>query len=277
MLSDIKKYIKESSAYPLLKSFRNMIKKRHPLQKISNQVGYKYSRLGTNYGGWTYVDEPYLYNSVIISAGLGEDASFDVEFATKYNATVIIIDPTPRAIKHFEGIEKRIGKKNDITMSDFSGKLPVECYDLSNVNRSQLKFLDKAIWNETTSLKFYAPSNSDHVSHSIVNFQNNYSNKTSYIEVEACTITDLIMFFEIDPVNIPLIKLDIEGAEIEVIESLISSNIRPRQLLVEYDELNSPSDISYNRVTEAHTLLTANNYKCIFTDRQSDFLYILNT
>ena len=39
----------------------------------------------------------------------GEDASFDVEFTTRFKARIIIVDPTPRAIDHFEAIQKRLG------------------------------------------------------------------------------------------------------------------------------------------------------------------------
>jgi hypothetical protein len=45
-----------------------------------------------------------------------------------------------------------------------------------------------ALWVENTKLKFFAPANPDHVSHSIVNYQNNYSRDTSNIEVAATTL-----------------------------------------------------------------------------------------
>lgn len=65
--------------------------------------------LGSAYGGWSLVNEDALKECTIISAGLSEDASFDVEFATKYNAKVIIVDPTPRAISHFNEIVNSLG------------------------------------------------------------------------------------------------------------------------------------------------------------------------
>jgi len=72
--------------------------------------GYKnLIRLGTVYGGWTFENSPDLKNSTVVSCGLGEDASFDIEFAAKFNAKVILVDPTPRSIRHFEGISKRFG------------------------------------------------------------------------------------------------------------------------------------------------------------------------
>jgi hypothetical protein len=48
-----------------------------------------------------------LSNAKVLTCGLGEDASFDVEFASKYNAEAIVVDPTPRAIQQFAEIVTR--------------------------------------------------------------------------------------------------------------------------------------------------------------------------
>ena len=52
-----------------------------------------------------------LYNSTIISCGVGEDISFDIEMMNKFNSRIIFVDPTPRAIKYYDQIIKNIGKK----------------------------------------------------------------------------------------------------------------------------------------------------------------------
>src|SRR3569832_187068 len=70
---------------------------------------YNLLRLGSCYGGWTFVEDPALCGSVMISCGLGEDASFDIEFAARFGAQVLLVDPTPRAIKHFEEISSKYG------------------------------------------------------------------------------------------------------------------------------------------------------------------------
>ena len=53
--------------------------------------GFKLARLGSRYGGWSFIDSPALRGSTIVSCGLGEDASFDVEFAAAYGA---VVEPT---------------------------------------------------------------------------------------------------------------------------------------------------------------------------------------
>ena len=44
--------------------------------------GFNYITLGATNCGWTFVDDGSLFGCTIISAGLGEDGTFDVEFAS---------------------------------------------------------------------------------------------------------------------------------------------------------------------------------------------------
>ncbi len=270
----LKKLIRKLPFFPALRLIYRKLKgvPRHPIQDSKNVEGFNIIQLGTEYGGWDFVDEQDLYGCTIISAGLGEDASFDVEFATKYNAKVIIVDPTPRAISHFEKIIEAIGKPSKHKYSQ-EGCQPIEAYNLSAVSEDNFTLITKALWNKNTNLKFFEPSNPSHVSHSINNYQNNYSENTKSIEVEAVTLDSLLVDLDLDKSDIPLIKLDIEGAEIEVIKRCIDVGIMPRQILVEFDELNVPSSKGFARVTEVDDLLRRNGYKLLKTDGQADFLY----
>jgi hypothetical protein len=72
---------------------------------------------------------------------------------------------------------------------------------------------------------------------------------------------------------IPLMKLDIEGAEGKVIESALEKRIYPRQLLVEFDEMNLPSDRSKETVETTDRLLRQAGYACRYFDGLSNFLY----
>jgi|GEM_PF-5305834 len=58
-------------------------------------------RFGSEYGEWYFRDDVSLHEATIISTRLGEDASFDVEFARIYGARVIVVEPPPRSIVHF--------------------------------------------------------------------------------------------------------------------------------------------------------------------------------
>ena len=62
-------------------------------------------KLGTNYGGWYIPKDIKLdENSIVYSAGVGEDISFDLLLSNKYNSNIILIDPTKRAIEHYKEI-----------------------------------------------------------------------------------------------------------------------------------------------------------------------------
>ncbi len=135
---------------------------RHPLQDFKCITDLKLIHLGSKYGGWTFVDSESLYGSTIISAGLGEDASFDIEFATKFSARVIMVDPTPRAIQHFKYITANLGNLRRLNYHK-TGCQPIESYDLSKIDSEQLKLINKALWNEKATLKFFSPPNAKYV------------------------------------------------------------------------------------------------------------------
>ena len=121
------------------------------------------------------------------------------------------------------------------------------------------------MWNKNAHMKFFEPTNPNHVSHSIVNYQNNYSENTKSIEAEAVTLDSLLADLNLDASDIPLMKFDIEGAEIEVIRC-IDVCIVLRQALVEFDELHVPSSKGLARVTEVDDLLRNNSYKLLNID-----------
>jgi len=202
---------------------------------------------------------------------LGEDASFDIEFARKFNAKVIIVDPTPRAIRHFEEIEERLGMESEGSYAE-GGRQPATSYELSGVVKGQLTIEPAALWTEADTLKFFLPNNPAHVSHSLVNLHNSGAPDAAYIEVPAITYTELIAKNSL--ISVPLVKMDIEGAETAVIAQMMDAGHRPRQLLLEYDELLSPSAKVKSAVEECHRLLTKCGYRCFYYDGTSNFLYI---
>ncbi len=228
--------------------------------------------LGTSYGGKTFVDRNELQHATIISVGLGEDASFDVEFAERYGAKVIIVDPTPRSIDYFHALFERIGMPR---MQNYgtSGCLPIDSYDLSAVRCDQLTLVPCALWTKRDHLRFYLPADINHVSHSIVNFQNDFRTDTPFIEVESTTPDDLIANYGLT--TVPLLKLDIEGAEVAIIGYLLDRNILPHQILVEFDELSRPSASVRSKYEDLDQRLRDMGYVCVAWDGYSDYSYEL--
>lgn len=259
----------------IIKSIKNRLtKKKHPIQKIRLKNDHNLITLGSNYGGWTFLNNENLYNSIIISAGLGEDASFDIEFINKYNSKVILVDPTPKSLKHFDLICCNIGNPKTSDYPSKTGKMPISSYNLENTELSQLNLISKALWTEKTKLKFYKPINPEHVSHSISNFQNNYDPNGEHIEVETTTIEEIMIQNNLK--EIPILKLDIESAEVNVLSKMIEQKIFPTQILVEFDELNSPSKKVYKQINELWTLLKL-KYDLKHSDRKTNFLFVLKS
>lgn len=246
---------------------RYIYKPRISVQPLAGLV-----TLGTHYGGWTFRPSTDLTGATIVSCGLGEDASFDVEFAARFGAKIIIVDPTPRAIAHFLAIQQRIGEAATGHYVE-GGNQPVTAYDLSKLSPDSLVLEASAVWSHCDGVKFFAPSNPASVSHSIVNFKNDYAQDTPAIEVPSITPDKLLEKYGI--ADLPLIKFDIEGAEGVVIDGLLLRNIFPRQLLVEFDELAVPSPHSKGKAEEIDRKLRGAGYACRHYDGLANFLYIL--
>jgi FkbM family methyltransferase len=253
-------------------SHRLARRKYAPVIEIQNSTGLL--RLGTDYGGWVFEPSPDLQDSVIVSCGLGEDASFDIEFASRFCAKIIIVDPTPRAIRHFEGIQARFGQPRVRSYAK-RGQQPIDSYDLRKITDQSLILEPSALWVENTKLKFFAPADPSGLSYSVVNYQNNYSQETPHIEVASITLEALFAKHHLH--TIPLVKFDIEGAEIQVIRSMLEKSIYVRQLLVEFDDMNVPSDSSKQKVEDIDRLLRHEGYDCRHFDGYANFLYVLRS
>ena len=93
-----------------------------------------------------------------------------------------------------------------------------------------------------------------------------------HIEVTATTLEALLAKYQLK--TLPLMKLDIEGAEIAVIQQMLEKSIYPRQLLVEFDEMNFPSGRPKKNVEETDGILRQAGYICRYFDGKANFLYV---
>ena len=66
-----------------------------------------------------------------------------------------------------------------------------------------------------------------------------------------------------------MIKLDIEGSEIEVLDLMIDKKILPNQILVEFDELNKINEIALKRFSDIHQKLLLKEYELIKTNSKT--------
>jgi FkbM family methyltransferase len=165
-------------------------------------------RLGTPYGGWTIPHGVLTTDSICYCVGCGEDISFDLALIDSYGCRVHGFDPTPRSIAHVQTVA---GANRHYLLHEFG------------------------IWDREGTARFFAPRDSAHVSHSLTNLQNT----GSYIEIRTKRLSTVLSDNGHD--RLDLLKLDIEGAEIGVIQSIIDDRLEIDTLLVDFDELRFPS------------------------------------
>lgn len=228
-------------------------------------------RLGSQYGGWVLANFEVLQGCTIVSAGLGEDASFDVEFAQKFNATVLLVDPTPRAIDHYHKIIESIGNQK---VSDYTcdGNQPVSSYDLTNLTKNQLIIDKRALWDKNTTRNFFAPKNINYVSYSLNDSENKINSNDRDIEVATTTLSRLLTEHNIEGLRV--LKLDIEGSEIDVIKDMFATKIIPDQLLVEFDCLGSINVKNFVKVICINKDLKKIGYSLLHIENLTNFLYV---
>ncbi|MGF7156340.1 FkbM family methyltransferase [Novosphingobium gossypii] len=227
------------------------------------------TRLGSVYGGWTIKDAQDLVGCVAISCGLGEDASFDVEFAARYGADMVLVDPTPRSVTHYDQLVAHVGQSAS-TAYVKGGCQPVEAYDMSAIRPEQLRLEPKALWIDEEPVRFYKPANPAHVSHSVC-FGAEEEN-ADYILVPTVTLAGLLANLPQD--RFALLKMDIEGAETEILSSIAQWPVLPRQLLVEFDVLRSANAQSKAQVERIDALLRSQGYACCHFDGERNYLYL---
>jgi FkbM family methyltransferase len=199
-------------------------------------------RLGSKYGGWIIPERVLDATSVCYCAGAGEDISFDLALIEQYGCEVHTFDPTPRAIEHVERT---------------AGNVP------------RLRFHPIGLWDCDEVLRFYAPADPTHVSHSVMNLQNT----RSYFEARCRSLAHITQ--DLGHAHIDLLKLDIEGAEHRVIASMLAGNLLVRVLCVEFDEaVAGLTAEGRKRILATAQALTARGYVLAAQEGRSNYTFV---
>jgi FkbM family methyltransferase len=138
---------------------------------------------GNQYCGWRVPNGVLSSHSVIVDVGLGEDISFSTSLIDRYQCNVHGFDPTPRSIDYVESLSYPKFTLHKVGVAANSGRAA-----------------------------FYLPNNELHVSGSLT-----HPNHTGLhqIEVELITIDDVFKSIGCNRIN--LLKIDIEGAEYDLL------------------------------------------------------------
>jgi len=163
-----------------------------PIANTKNDKSLEVRVIGSEYGRCAVVLDLIPFGSTVISAGVGEDISFDLELINSRECNVIGIDPTEKARRYVKKI------KNE-----------------------HFYFMQKALCPQgNKTIRIYKNRNPDHVSDSITPHHHAVSPGEFY-EAETISVQDLLQKYN----NISLLKMDIEGAEYPVLNSVCKLDI----------------------------------------------------
>ena len=157
---------------------------------------------GNDYGGFYLYEKNLDTTSVIYSIGIGEDVSFDMELINKFNCNVFAYDPTPKSVKWVD----------------------------KNVDLDNFIFHPLGVANQKGEREFYLPKNQNHVSGSINNI-NSIEIKNS-IKLNFDSLNNIMKLNNHNKIDV--LKMDIEGAEYEVIDHIKKHQLDIKQILVEF-------------------------------------------
>ncbi len=247
----------------LLEQARALYKKverrvaQNTLNRLLDQPVLSHQKIGTGYGGW-FVPNGLLNNqSLCYGVGAGEDISFEIELINRYGCEVHCFDPTPRAQRHVDQLHRNTINGIPTSINDTADV----CYKVDPGCLARLHFHAIGLWSQDQSMRFYAPADPAHVSHSILNLQHTIE----YFEADCRTLRTVMQ--TLGHSNVSLLKLDVEGAEYEILASLVDGRIRPAVLCVEFDEGYNPLDDGYmQRILNMVTRVKACGYRLTYVD-----------
>ena len=156
-------------------------------------------------GGWRYVADKLNSDSIVYSLGVGDSIDFDIELINRTGATVHAFDPTPYA-------------KNWVSEQD----LP-----------DNFVFHPWAASGNDGSLRLYRRVNKRGKSADVMwTADGSAGDADDFIDAPAYTLQSLMV--NLNHNRVDLLKMDVEGAEYEILNGLENVRQLPEQLLVEY-------------------------------------------
>lgn len=196
-------------------------------------------------GGWTFSKNHLGHGSIAYSFGIGDFIAFDLLLIEVYGSTVHAFDPTPTSVESI--------KNQDLTRQFVFHPWAVAGSDgvlrmTQRVNRKGRK--SKTMWTSVLE-----PSDGAEV-----------------IEVPCFSLASIMK--KLNHKTIDLLKIDVEGSEYEIIESLIVLPNKPGQLLIEFH--HRFPNIGLERTAEAIRKLRAVGYGVFavsLTGREISFIH----
>ena len=154
---------------------------------------------------WAFIGDRLNPGSVVYSLGVGDSIEFDLDLIERYGATVFAFDPTPFAVDWVAAQELPEG----------------------------FVFKPWAAAGTDGSLRLYRRVNSQGKRAEVMwTADEQAGDPGDYIDTPAYTIHSIMERLMHEKVD--LLKMDVEGAEYDILDGLLASPIKPTQLLVEF-------------------------------------------
>ena len=195
----------------------------------SRQVRYPRLTYGNRYADWTFCPDSLDANSVVYSFGVGEDISFDLKMIEHFDLHIHAFDPSPRSI---DWLNKQ--------------HLP-----------EKFHFYPFGLAGKDGSVEFSEPAEPGHHSLKLIGTgpgENKGLNTHLLTVYRLPTILGKLNHNKID-----ILKMDIEGAEYEVIDDIVRSPVPIYQVLVEFH--HRFDGIGIGRTKQAISKLNEASYK----------------
>jgi FkbM family methyltransferase len=166
---------------------------------IKKDISIEVARYGNNHAAWTFHPDILEEKSIVYSFGVGDDISFDLALINNFDLKIYAFDPTPKSVDWINAQKLPLEFKfHPVGLADFDGKA-----------------------------KFNPPQNPEHISATMLS-RPETSNQSYKVEVRSLKS----IMIELGHKQVDLLKMDIEGAEYQVIDHMKAKNIKPGQLLI---------------------------------------------
>ena len=199
------------------------------------QASVPAKRHGSEYGGWWLCPQGLDSGSVVYSVGIGTDITFDLSLIETYGVTVHAFDPTPGSIAYVK-----------------EQQLP-----------SGFKWHALGVAGRDGPAMFFPPTNPKHISHTLL-YRAATSSRGIQVEVRRLSM----IMHDLHHKRIDVLKMDIEGAEYEVLDEILDSGLTVRQILVEFHH-RFPG-VGIDRTRRAVNDLNAAGYRIFFASESGE-------
>lgn len=179
--------------------------RKRPARSVDAQV--RGVALGNEYGGYTACLDGLNASSVVYSFGIGLDLSFDRAIIEQLGVTVHAFDPTPRSVTWAR--EQQL---------------------------SGLVVHEHGLLDRDGVVRFNKPRNPEHISHSVLDSE--VSDRVSTEAPLELAVKRLhTVMRELGHRRVDVLKMDVEGAEYDVIDDLCREPVDVGQILVEFHHM----------------------------------------